>query len=54
MIQFIVDRFLDKITLHDLVNTEENSAAVFLKLLDEQAPSGNTVDITQQLSPSAS
>jgi Rrf2 family iron-sulfur cluster assembly transcriptional regulator len=38
MIQFIVDRFLDKITIHDLVNTEENSATVFHNLLDEQAP----------------
>lgn len=38
MIQFIVDRFLDKITLHDLVNSEENSASFFVRLLSEQAP----------------
>lgn len=38
MIQFIVDKFLDKITLHDLVNSEENSASFFVRLLNEQAP----------------
>lgn len=35
MIQFIVDRLLDRITLYDLVNKEEDSAKVFLKLLEE-------------------
>lgn len=35
MIQFIVDRLLDRITLFDLVNKEEDSAKVFLKLLEE-------------------
>ena len=35
MIQFIVDRFLDKITLHDLVRKEEDSTNVFVKLLHE-------------------
>jgi Rrf2 family protein len=35
MIQFIVDRFLDKITLHDLVHKEEDSTNVFVKLLHE-------------------
>ncbi len=35
MIQFIVDRFLDKITLHDLVNKEEDSTNVFVKMLQE-------------------
>jgi Rrf2 family protein len=54
MIQFIVDRFLDRITLHDLVNTEENSASVFLKLLEEQTASANKIEINQQLTPSAS
>ena len=40
MIQFIVDRFLDKITLHDLVNKEEDASNVFVRLLqeDEKAP----------------
>lgn len=33
MIQFIVDGFLDKVTVHDLVNSEENSTNVFDKLL---------------------
>jgi Rrf2 family transcriptional regulator, iron-sulfur cluster assembly transcription factor len=36
MIQFIVDRFLDKITLHDLVKKEEDSTNVFVKLLQEE------------------
>jgi Rrf2 family protein len=36
MIQFIVDRLLDKITLHDLVSKEEDSARVFIKLLEEK------------------
>jgi Rrf2 family protein len=35
MIQFIVDKFLDKVTLHDLVNTEENSSNVFERLLSQ-------------------
>ena len=41
MIQYIVDRFLDKITLHDLVNKEEESTNVFVKLLlenEKEAP----------------
>jgi Rrf2 family iron-sulfur cluster assembly transcriptional regulator len=33
MIQLIIDRFLDQITLHDLVNSEKNSAELFDKLL---------------------
>ena len=28
MIQYIVDQFLDKVTLHDLVNTEKNSTVI--------------------------
>src|SRR5215213_2888371 len=32
MIQFILDRFLDKITLHDLVNPEKESAKIFEQL----------------------
>jgi Rrf2 family protein len=33
MIQFIVDGFLDKVTLHDLVNSEKNSSNIFERLL---------------------
>jgi Rrf2 family iron-sulfur cluster assembly transcriptional regulator len=33
MVQFIVDRFLDKVTLYDLVNTEKNSSEFFDTLL---------------------
>jgi Rrf2 family protein len=33
MIQFIVDQFLDKVTLHDLVNTETKSVKIFDQLL---------------------
>lgn len=33
MIQFTVDQLLDKVTLHDLVNTEESSAKVLRQLL---------------------
>ena len=33
MIQFIVDQFLDKVTLHDLVNPEKESAKIFERLL---------------------
>ncbi len=35
MIQFIVDQFLDKITLHDLVSPEKESIKVFHQLLEE-------------------
>lgn len=37
MIQFIVDQFLDKITLHDLVNSEKDSRKVLDKLLSEHS-----------------
>ncbi|RYY77521.1 MAG: Rrf2 family transcriptional regulator [Moraxellaceae bacterium] len=33
MIQFILDDFLNKVTLHDLVSSEQNSAQVFYQLL---------------------
>lgn len=36
MIQFTVDQLLDRVTLHDLVSTEENSAKM-LRLLLEQS-----------------
>ena len=49
MIQFLLDNFLDKITLHDLVNTEEHSAGFFYKLLNEaSAPSKNVTPTTLQ------
>jgi Rrf2 family iron-sulfur cluster assembly transcriptional regulator len=35
MIQLVLDRFLDKITLHDLVNPEKESARIFELLLAE-------------------
>jgi DNA-binding IscR family transcriptional regulator len=55
MIQFLVDKFLDRITLHDLVNTEENSANVFLKMLDEHPVSRQVPpSLSSQLSSPAS
>lgn len=36
MIQFIVDQFLDKVTLFDLVNPEKESAKIFEKLLAQR------------------
>lgn len=38
MVQFIVDEFLDKVTLQDLVSTEKNSAMVFEKILGRSLP----------------
>jgi Rrf2 family protein len=35
MIQFIVDRFLDQVTLQDLVNPEKESARIFGQLLSQ-------------------
>ena len=35
MVQFTVDQLLNKITLHDLVNTEEDSALVLRKILEQ-------------------
>ncbi len=35
MIQFTVDQLLDKVTLHDLVNTEENSSKLLNQLLEQ-------------------
>jgi Rrf2 family iron-sulfur cluster assembly transcriptional regulator len=35
MIQFIMDRFLDKITLYDLSNPEKESARIFEQLLSQ-------------------
>ena len=37
MVQFIVDQFLDKVTLHDLVNPEKKSIEIFDKLLAQSA-----------------
>jgi len=42
MIQFIVDQFLDKVTLHDLVNPEKDSAKIFDKLLLGENPHPST------------
>ena len=38
MIQFTVDQLLDKVTLHDLVSTEENSAKVLRQMLMQMEP----------------
>ena len=35
MIQFILDKFLDQVTLHDLTNPEKESAQIFDKLLSQ-------------------
>ena len=35
MVQYILDDFLNKVTLHDLVNTEKDSAHFFYKLLGQ-------------------
>lgn len=35
MMQLLLDNFLDKVTLQDLVSTEEDSARFFYRLLDE-------------------
>lgn len=39
MVQFVVDRFLDKVTLYDLVNTEQESATIFYRLLAQNETS---------------
>lgn len=41
MIQYTVDQLLDKVTLHDLVCTEENSAKVLRQLLIQKGESLN-------------
>ena len=46
MIQFIVDRLLDRITLYDLVNKEQDSAKVFLKLLEESSIQPRPVEVS--------
>lgn len=38
MIQFTVDKLLDKITLYDLVNTEKESGKVLKQLLEQHSP----------------
>jgi Rrf2 family protein len=37
MIQFTVDQLLDRVTLHDLVSSEENSAKMLRLLLEQNA-----------------
>ena len=36
MIQFILDKFLDGVTLYDLVNPEKESAKIFERMLEKQ------------------
>lgn len=38
MIQFTVDQLLDRITLHDLVNTENKSSSILNQILENQLP----------------
>jgi len=38
MIQFTVDQLLDKVTLYDLVNTENESGKVLKQLLEQHSP----------------
>ena len=38
MIQFTIDRLLDQVSLHDLINSEKNSADIFYQLLAPKAP----------------
>ncbi|HEX6334978.1 MAG TPA: Rrf2 family transcriptional regulator [Flavisolibacter sp.] len=48
MIQFILDKFLDQITLHDLVNPEKTSSNIFQRLLGQDAllaPHARTVKV---------
>lgn len=45
MIQFIVDRFLNQVTLYDLVNPEKESAKIFYDLLAQ--------NLSSQLEPAA-
>ena len=37
MIQYILDDFLNKVTLHDLVSSEQNSARFFYQLLEQRS-----------------
>ncbi len=39
MVQYILDQFLDKVTLHDLVNPELKSVAIFDRLVEENKAS---------------
>ncbi|HVF95806.1 MAG TPA: Rrf2 family transcriptional regulator [Flavisolibacter sp.] len=43
MMQFLLDNFLDKITLHDLVSTEQNTATHFFQLLEQQINAANSI-----------
>ena len=43
MMQFLLDNFLDKVTLQDLVSSEEHSAQFFYKLLNEVSSPVKTV-----------
>jgi Rrf2 family protein len=45
MIQFIVDRFLDQVTLADLSNSEKKSGNVFEELLDQSHKTFRPKDI---------
>ncbi|MFL5788374.1 MAG: RrF2 family transcriptional regulator [Flavisolibacter sp.] len=36
MVQYIIDQFLDQVTLYDLINTEKDSANIFYQLLAQE------------------
>jgi Rrf2 family protein len=42
MVQFTVDRLLDKITLHELITTEKESTKILTQILEETATAGDT------------
>ena len=47
MVQFIVDQFLDKITLQDLVKSEKDSVKVFEELLSQHLVTKRDYEITE-------
>ncbi len=48
MIQLTVDRLLDKVTLHDLVNTEKESGKILNHMLEDNESSFNTTKSEKQ------
>jgi Rrf2 family iron-sulfur cluster assembly transcriptional regulator len=45
MIQFTVDQLLDKVTLYELVNTENEAAKVLNNLLEQASPGTKTANL---------
>ena len=48
MIQFILDHFLDRITLHDLINPEKESARIFEEMVNQMVGNRQPSAISQQ------